>query len=282
MKRLIYLLLLLPVLFSCIKNNPDPSWIKINKFTLVENPNTQDSEGVLTENITDAWVYVDNELMGVFELPCTIPVLKSGSAEIRVYPGIRNNGISATKKVYPFLNFHTTYAELIKNETVTVNPITSYKNATHFWIEDFEGVVKINEGNPSPASILVQSNDNNTNQYGRVFLNASQNAWAAYTTEELTFPLGSEVYLEIDYYNTNNLVTGLLINKADGSTLNNLNIQLNAQSDSELKWKKIYIDLKEVVSNSQGIGFLQTFQAALDDGNSEGIILLDNIKVVHY
>lgn len=283
MKQIITFLILLPLLFSCIKNNTDPSWIQVNKFTLVVNPNINNSQGVLTENITDAWIYVNNDLIGVFELPCTIPVLKSGSAEIRVYPAILNNGISATKKIYPFLNYHTTFTNLTTDSVVTINPVTSYKDATKFWIEDFEGAtIKIQEGNPSPASILVQSNDNNTNQYGRVLLNASQNAWAAYTTDELSFPLGTDVYLEVDYYNTNSLVTGLLINKTDGSSTNNLNIQLNSQSAAEVKWKKIYIELKEVVNASQGIGFLQTFQASLDEGNSEGLILIDNIKIVHY
>jgi hypothetical protein len=216
----------------------------------------------------------------VFELPCKIPVLKSGGAEIRVYPAILNNGISATKIIYPFLEFHFAYAELIENETVAIHPITKYKNAAKFWIEDFEGTLKIVEGNPSPASLLVESN--NGNKYGRVLLNASQNAWNAYTNDELAFPIGTDVYLEIDYYNTNDIVTGLLINKVDGSISNNLNIQMNAQADSEVKWKKIYIELKEVVNSSQGIGFLQTFQAILDEGDAEGLILIDNIKVVHY
>lgn len=280
MKKSLIFLSLLPILLACIKNNPDPSWIEISKFTLVSNPLTFPEEGVLTENITDAWVYVNNDLIGVFELPCKIPVLKSGGAEIRVYPAILNNGISATKIIYPFLEFHFAYAELIENETVVIHPITKYKDAAKFWIEDFEGTLKIVEGNPSPASLLVESN--NGNKYGRVLLNASQNAWNAYTNDELAFPIGTDVYLEIDYYNTNDIVTGLLINKVDGSISNNLNIQMNAQADSEVKWKKIYIELKEVVNSSQGIGFLQTFQASLDEGDAEGLILIDNIKVVHY
>ena len=57
---------------------------------------------------------------------------------------------------------------------------------------------------------------------------------------------------------------------------------MNQQKDGEAVWKKIYIDLKELVNTSGGIGFIQTFQAALDDGDSEGLILIDNIKIVHY
>ena len=152
-----------------------------------------------------------------------------------------------------------------------------------FWIEDFENATfQLNEGNPSLASLIVETNANNTNRYGRVYLNEIQNTWSAYTTQELAFPLGSDVYLEVDYYNTNNLVTGLIAVKPNGSTENNINIQMNQQSAESVVWKKIYIDLKELVGLSGGTGFLQSFQAALDDGDSEGLILIDNIKVVHY
>ena len=34
--------------------------------------------GATTHKITDAWVYVDDQLVGVYELPTTFPVLKKG------------------------------------------------------------------------------------------------------------------------------------------------------------------------------------------------------------
>ena len=99
---------------------------------------------------------------------------------------------------------------------------------------------------------------------------------------EADLPRGEEVYLEIDYYNTNNVVTGLLW-ISPSSIKNNTNYQLNDQNPSSVKWKKIYIDLRELVSNSPaGSYFEQSFQAMLDEGDSEGLIVIDNIKVVHF
>lgn len=283
MKYLIIISFITFSLAGCIKNNEVPSYIKINPWVLEDNPNSTYNAGVLTQKFSNAWVYVDNQLLGVFELPCTVPVLKTGSSEIRVYPTILNNGISATKKIYPFVEYHTSYVTLVSNEITEINPVTRYKTNAQFWIEDFENATyKLNEGNPSPASLIVESNENNSNRYGRVFLNASQNAWYAYTTEELAFATGADVYLEIDYYNTNDIVTGLLANKSNGTNENHINIQMNQQTDADVVWKKIYIDLKELVNLSGGIGFLQTFQAVLDDGDTEGLIYIDNIKVVHY
>jgi hypothetical protein len=47
--------------------------------------------------------------------------------------------------------------------------------------------------------------------------------------------------------------------------------------------KKIYIDLREMISNSpMATYFEQSFQALLDANDSEGTIIIDNIKVVHF
>lgn len=283
MHKYLLLTVLSIILLSCVKNNPDPSWIEIKEWTLVENPNASVSAGELTHNFTDAWVYVNNSLLGVFEVPCKVPVLASGNATITVFPTIRNNGISATKKIYPFVSSHIENVVLTQNETTTINPVTQYNASTDFWIEDFENATfKLTHDNPSPATLIIESAPNGLNKYGRVLMNSSANLWAAYTSEALDFPSGSEIYLEVDYYNTNKLVTGLIAIQADGSNANNVNIAMNAQSADNIKWKKIYIDLRELVNASGGVSFLQSFRATLDEGDSEGLILIDNIKVVNY
>ena len=57
----------------------------------------------------------------------------------------------------------------------------------------------------------------------------------------------------------------------------------NRLFENAVRWKKMYIDLKELVSNSYDAAyFKQSFQAILDHGDSEGFVVLDNIKVVHF
>ena len=114
----IILFFVLVSLIACEKNNPDPAWIQVNKWTLVENPDSQYPVGELTQNFTDATVYVDNELIGVFEIPFKIPILKSGVKLIRIYPTIKNNGISVTKKKYPFVEYYEITANLVQNQTL--------------------------------------------------------------------------------------------------------------------------------------------------------------------
>jgi hypothetical protein len=280
------------MLNSCIKNNPDPSWIEITPWTLVANSNSQYPTGELTHSFTDAWVYVNDELIGVFQVSDTlkIPVLKSGAVNIKVYPAIRNNGVSATKKIYPFVERYEINTTLVQNQTLQINPITRYSPAVRFAIEDFEdpAIKLVNDQNS--ATQMSQGNDPSIlqwgNFYGFVNLNQTDTTWIAYTNfesvNEADLPRGKEVYLEIDYYNTNNVITGLLWISST-SIKNNTNYRLNKQDPSKVKWKKIYIDLKELISNSPiGTYFEQSFQALLDEGDTEGIIVIDNIKVVHF
>ncbi|MCE2682277.1 MAG: hypothetical protein LW704_04850 [Cryomorphaceae bacterium] len=292
MKQFFLFMIVGLMLNSCIKNNPDPSWIEITPWTLVANSNSQYPTGELTHSFSDAWVYVNDELIGVFQVTDTlkIPVLKSGAVNIKIYPAIRNNGVSATKKIYPFVERYEINTTLVQNQTLQINPVTRYSSMVRFAIEDFEDpAIKI-VNDPNSATQMSQGNDPAIlqwgNFYGFVNLNETDSTWVAYTNfesvNEANLPRGEEVYLEIDYYNTNNVVTGLLW-ISSSSIKNNTNYQLNDQDPSSVKWKKIYIDLKELVSNSPaGSYFEQSFQAILDKDDTEGLIVIDNIKVVHF
>jgi len=264
----------------------DPAWLEVTKWTLVSNSSLTGIEGELTHNFTEAWVYVDDEIIGVFDVPFKIPILKSGNVNIKIYPAIKNNGISATKKIYPFVESFEINDELKINHTLTINPITRYKGSTKFWIGDFEDASTGIVTDPNSLTTMITANDPSILQwgnYGEVNLNTIDSNWIAYTDEHFNLPKGgNEVYLEIDYYNSNSLITGV-IGISSNSVNNNQNIQLNAQDIANLKWKKIYIDLKEIVSNSSDAEYFEmSFQALLDEGNSQGKIIIDNIKVVHF
>jgi len=286
MKQILYLLFVGLLASSCIKNNPDPSWLEVTKWSLVANPNSENQTGELTHNFSEAWVYIDDKIVGVFEVPFKIPILQSGNVNIKIYPAIKNNGIAATKKIYPFVEVFEVNATLAQNQTLTLNPVTRYVSVTKFWIEDFEDpAVKIIT-DPNSQAALSQGSDplilEYGNNYGEVNLNSTDSTWVAFTEQLPYIPIGKEVYLEIDYYNTNALITGLIA-ISSSSVINNQNVQLNAQDPASVKWKKIYIDLKEVVSNSAAQANLRiSFQALIDSGDSEGKIVLDNIKVVHF
>ena len=287
MSRFSFSLILLLCFTACVKNNPDPSWLEVTAWTLQSNIDLSGDEGELSHNITEAWVLVDDKTIGVFQIPFKIPILKSGMCNIKIYPAIRNNGISATKKIYPFLEVYEVNQTLIQNQTLTLDPVTKYKSATNFWIEDFEGInISLTDDPNTSIAHYETANENlqpfNGNLYGKISLNSSDSLWIANTEAQLSIQKGRDAYLEIDYHNTNSLTTGLIYVSPAGVT-NNINIRLNAQSPESVVWKKIYIELKELITSSpNSSNFLQSFSCYLDPGQTSTEILIDNIKVVYF
>lgn len=289
--RTIFLLaVLVNLLFGCVKNNPLPVYIEIDSWELNSNGITtgENYPGELTQNLTDAWVYVDEKFVGVFELPCKIPLLAEGNKRIVIYPTIRNNGISSTKKIYPFLEPFEVYKDFTPGSTIQITPNTRYYTTTKFWIEDFESAtVKIETNETTSTAALIReslSTISISGSYGKIGLNTTENSWTGYT-EGISLPKsGKEVYLEIDYHNTNSLLTGVRAIDEDAvTTTDNPNIALNAQDASTVKWKKIYIDLKEIVNYSAlADKFKQYLVADLKDGSTSETIYIDNIKVVYF
>lgn len=286
-----YLLVIISIsllLTNCVKNNPQPVWLVINEWTLQTNLNANDEQGEMTHNFSDVWVYVDNKVIGVFELPCKIPVLVSGSAKVQLYPAVRNNGIASTKKLYPFVEpFVVNSENFIPGQSYTYNPTTRYLSNCNFWIEDFDaGSVKIQtDNNFSNASLQIENNStiSLTGDYGHVALSQTDSLWIGITTDALTLPKGKEVYLEIDYRNTNALLTGVRAFNISGGTTDNDFVSVNAQKEADLKWKKIYIDLKEIVSYSQTAAtFKQYFKTLLPKDVAFADIYIDNIKIIHF
>lgn len=277
------------LLSSCVRNNPKPVWLSLDKWVLEANPTQVDDAGQLTQNLSEVWVYVDNKIIGVFELPCKIPILASGNVNIQLYPAIRNNGIAATKKIYPFVEPLELQMDLTAGETYTIPMVTRYYSNVKFWIEDFESPSQVKlETDPTSTAALTLDDDPaialpGGSSYGQIHFTASDSLWLAYTTENQVLPQsGAEVYLEIDYRNSNSLLSGVL-GISNSSIKQNPHILLNAQDPSSMVWKKIYIDLKEIVSGSTSADyFKQYFRGLIDEGNSQSDIYIDNIKVVHF
>jgi hypothetical protein len=286
MMRVLLYVVLLGLLTACIKNNPNPSWIEVNPFVLVSNPALSGSEGQLTQDFRDVWLYVDDQMVGCFQTPFKIPILKDGNVNIKIYPAVRNNGISTDKKIYPFMSVYEINSQLIKDQTLTINPVTSYVYNANFWIEDFEDAsIKIQDDpNTSVASLFVSS-DNltpfNGFNCGKVVLNSADSVWVASTTEQLPIAKNKPCFLEVDYYNTNRFVQGFLALNSNGSFYQD-NAGFNLQALNTIKWKKMYIELTELIGNSaNGSNFIQTFKANLEEGQTETFICIDNIKIVY-
>ncbi|WP_123776112.1 hypothetical protein [Brumimicrobium aurantiacum] len=286
MKRITLFIASLLILLSCVKDQPEVAWLKIDKWILNTNFDAQNPQGEMSHDFSQVFVNMDGQSLGMYELPAKIPVIGEGVHEFVLLPGIINNGISATKKRYPFVETFTSNIELIKNDTVSITPTTKYYSSINFLIEDFESPSMQLEVSTESNATLGRNNDPEFlkwgNNYGEVILMDSSNLLSMITTFNTVLPkLGSEVYLEFDYLNTNSMLTSV-ISFGNGNYYEDPYILINPQDENEAVWKHVYLDLKEIVSYRQTTPINEaSFQFVLDEDLNSSFFYIDNIKLVY-
>jgi len=267
MNRIISILLLL-TLFACKKENiSEPSYISIKSIYL---------DSTTTSNITDAWVYIDEVLQGVYELPTDFPVLASGVHKLRVKAGIKDNGIASSRIAYPF------YSSYIIDEqnfnartTIEIIPEVNYLDGTEFFIEDFEEGLSLDTDS---ASFSRSEEDGIDGKYGKVTLIDSM-LISEITTDELDeLPqAGAPVYLELDYKCNTQFLVGVYVN-FPGYVLQKDLLWVNPKED----WNKIYVNLTSTIS--EGVG-AESFSVFIDMKRDFELVTntlyFDNLKVVY-
>lgn len=285
-KKLLFVSIFSSLLIGCKQEDLTPSWLAIDEFTLSTNIEIQ---GANSHSIDDAWIFMDGQSLGVFELPCKIPVLDEGEHNFIIFPGIRNNGISKTRIRYPFYNTYDFTGTLVLNDTLHISPSTTYKSVTSFsFNEDFEdpgiGFVK----GPTSDTTMVFIDDMEIVKYGEncgaIFLNNPDSVYTGSTTSFMNLPQGEEVYMELDYKNNSSLAMGVIARFPDGSVQEHTPyLVMNAQADGEEVWKKIYLDLREDVSFDFGASSFEVYFLAVKDEDIDNArIYIDNVKLVHF
>lgn len=287
--KIFYLFILVPFLFwGCKKEDLTPSWLVIDSIDLITDEAT---EGPDSEGITDAWVYMDNEALGVFSLPARIPVLAEGEHSFTIYAGIKVNGISATRTRYPFYTRYDSQITLVKDQETAVTPIVYYKSDISFeLLEDFEDIGIDFEKEPESdtnITIITKNEYPDIVKYGNncgfISLTEADSVYKGITNTNLNLPRNQDVYVEFDYMNDNTIALGVLAENSGGIAEHPPLVIANAQETTSMQWKKIYIALQEDVSYELNATSYEIYLLSiLDAENTSGVIYLDNIKVLRY
>ncbi len=273
------------VISSCNLINPEeeiPSYIEVRSIKTSSNYPTQ---GTASANITDVWVFADGAYLGTYELPARFPILAQGKKKIIFGAGIEANGIASTSEFYPLYRFYETEVDLISGKVSVVDTFTvEYFPALQYtWFEDFEkdtsgGGISLDTTGLSLANILPDSTE--------VFEGRRSLKMKVTSTENFIecrsvgdgyqLSPGKDVYLEMDYKCTQPFIMGLT-----GTTMNGEKtipvIKFNRKAD----WNKIYIRLGPYVNaNSDVFKFKVYYRLALETGQTEGVVFLDNIKLI--
>lgn len=271
------------------KEEPLPAWVRIDSFKLLDNPNVD--EGSLKHDITDAWVFIDDELLGIYELPAEVPVLDEGKHRLLIGPGIKVSTISTLRDNYLFYTAHESEINLVPGETTPVLPEVSYRDEDALYkyliVEEFEDNFLELEPNTNTDALIKRTTDlalvyEGTGSGMIQILDTTKNAWIR-TSEDFVLPTGGKViYLELDYYSQYDLVIGVHINNSGIADQNINYLTLKAQGN-EVEWKKAYVALTSTINQAYNmesayVYFLPDIQAST---RNDGIVLLDNIKIMH-
>ena len=270
MNRITCLMIVL-VFASCQKEKAGdiPAYLKIDNIVFDE-INT-------TSNITDAWVYINDQLQGVYELPAKFPVLEEEIQMVRIKAGIKVNGIASSRTANPFYTSYYENITFIPNETITITPIVNYLDSINFFIEDFEGIgVNIEISAISDTTLLkIVDGDNN---YGAGVLTDSLFTFEISTDELKNLPQsGAPVFLELDYKSNTQFLVGVYVNYPQSVIQKDL-IWINPKQD----WNKIYVNLTTTISEGINASSFKVFIGMKRDFElEENKIYFDNIKVVY-
>ena len=77
-----YWIFILFVFVACKKDEVAiPTYFQINEIGFNDNINGETS----TSKISDVWFYVNDQKQGIYEMPCTFPVIGDGTNNIKIF-----------------------------------------------------------------------------------------------------------------------------------------------------------------------------------------------------
>ncbi|HEX5624991.1 MAG TPA: hypothetical protein VFX48_03160 [Saprospiraceae bacterium] len=276
------LLLLFCWTVACdLEEEPAASYLYIQPFQFAIRP----GEGTAHHKVSDAWVFVNGEFAGAYELPVWLPVLAKGPSDILILPGFRINGSITNNARFQLAENFSVNVDLTPEETDTIRPVTAYQSGLVFpFVEDFEGnhfLSNDRDGDAETNILLSNTTEAFEGQNSGVIELTAQHPRlvAEYLIEQaipksadpilLELSFKSDIPFSIGFFGYNdqlgqeNLLYGTVLPKQD--------------------WTKIYFDFREIINQSNSQKFRLALSAGFNADTAKTVqrILIDNFKVVH-
>ncbi|MBL7950174.1 MAG: hypothetical protein JNM62_00525 [Flavobacteriales bacterium] len=243
------------------------------------------AEGGSTSKVTDVWVSVNDEELGLWELPARVPILADGPQVIRVAAGVKRNGAFDDRLQYPYYTAWQNTVDLRPERSVTIDPIVRYQGAA-IWAERFDDAGNLLYTAPSSDTTLIiytPEDDPGLPRDGTTcagfVLETGRDYIQLYTDQNFGAAFGP-VYLELDYSTEVDLRIGYTYVQS-GSTIYQPWITLVPTTGAgSVRWNKVYIDVSTYF-NTSGISSRDFYvEAVLPNDRSSARAYLDNIKLV--
>jgi hypothetical protein len=261
---------------GCVKENAVPAYIHIPAMST----STLTGQGTSNQKITDAWVFVNGQINGVFQLPATIPIIELGTQNIDIFPGIRNNGTRSNPVIYPFLNGVKISKELIANKLDTIKPVTTYLSRTKFWmVEEFESnhSFNVNRDNNNALKFNIAPNGFEGRCMEVTLDKTNPRIEKASSITAQFSDKAENIYLEM-HYKTEALLSVGIIGYNASTPAGVVNYKITLKPTTE--WNKIYINLTNEAKELRMIDFRVVFESILPENAMTAKIQIDNVKLL--
>lgn len=255
--------------------------------------------GANTHSITDVWVYIDDDIIGAYELPAVIPVLQEGPHKVTLRPGIKVNGIAQTRAEYQFLR-PVEYAslDLTRDSVITLNPVfTYYPNGDNLhmrWIEDFDGgFVSLESVSTSDVGCTRVNGPKAWHDPEGIY--SSYSGCFVLTSDTMNFKVanseqftdlpttGSACMLEMDYKCSDTCLVGLYYK--DGSVYEYPIYRVNPTCESGTdpdQWKKLYINIGPYLVDNENASYFKLYFSSWSLRNpGTQYFYFDNLKLIY-
>lgn len=283
---------------SCEIINPAeqiPFYLRIDSISFMDSstiPATITKPGI--QKITDAWVFVDGEYQGTYELPTTLPIDKpEGLHRINISPGILANGMNSDRRIYPFFTDYEINLNTKAGKVDTILPKVSYfKDGPKYppegagqFPEGFEGAGTILKIGPSSKIDTITRTSNKNLVFDGNFsllfeLDASKNYVEFETVKSYSLPLFLRpVFVELNFRTDVSFTMGLYAENALTGQI--IVIPFITLLPTEGEWKKTYLNLSNDIVSFSGSRFKLWFNASHDSTLTKSQILIDNLKLIY-
>lgn len=256
-----------------------PSYIHIAEVDLTTNYATHGSS---SHKIPDVWVYVNDNQIGAFELPVTLPVLEEGNVKVSIRAGVYANGADFNRLQYPFYEFYTIPSLFLEKEKVdTIRPVFTYRTDNIMLLNnDFEAdnnfETKIITSAPMEVITSPETDVFEGSRSVCITLSPENDRFQIGTIDNFEIPTDRSMFLEFNYKATADFGFFVAGTTADSQIFLDNQLFIFPQEN----WNKLYINLAETAFNA-GFGNSTElgFQAILPDTLSSARFCFDNIKL---
>ncbi|MBL7690668.1 MAG: hypothetical protein JNM41_03675 [Flavipsychrobacter sp.] len=253
-------------------SEPVATHVRIDSFSF---------ENGARHDIRYAWVYYNNNPVGAFDLPATVPIIASGKGTLQIAPGIPIDGRGERPVAYPFFRIYTTELNYEPGKIQTVSPTTGYYDSVKYTvISEFEGgITKFAKyfGTTSITTTSVDSLKLDGTGTGLVLLQSPNDSSIDSTRAPFKVPEGA-AFIEFEYKSSLNVQIGIR-----GLLSNVLITNIDARGVyPSATWKKFYFNITGFINKQPGGDYYFYIKTSVPPGQTSGKLLIDNIRLVTF